>query len=151
MLDKIFPRQFDNSYRGYKTALWIFGLITAVRTLQSIFIIFNGYMTVRDADGIPIDTYPAEVAQTIVGLFGLISLWRFIFSLLSIIVLVRYRSAVPLMFALLILNFLGAQLLSQFVPLVRVGTPPGPIVNLVLVVLMLIGLVLSLMNRRIHI
>jgi hypothetical protein len=151
MLEKFFPHQFDNSYRGYKTALWIFGLITAVRTLQSVFIVFNGFMTVRDADGIPIDTYPAEVAQTIVGLFGLISLWRFIFSLLSVIVLVRYRNAVPLMFALLILNFLCAQLLSQFEPLVRVGTPPGPIVNLVLVVLMLIGLVLSLMNRRIHI
>lgn len=148
MLERIFPRSLDNGYHGYRAALWIFGLVIAVRALQSTFIIFNGYDTVINADGIPIDTYSADVAQTIVGLFAQNSLWRLIFCLLGLTVLVRYRNAVPLMFILLMLSFLGAQALSQFVPLVRIGSPPGPIVNIVLFALMLIGLVLSLLRPR---
>lgn len=147
MLEKLLPQPIDNTYRGYKAALWLLGLVIGVRMLQSTFIIFNGYSTVTGADGIPLDTYPAAAAQTIVGIFAQSSLWRLIFCLLGVLVLIRYRGAVPLMFVLFLLNFLGAQLLSQFVPLVRVGTPPGPIVNLVLFALMVIGLALSLRNR----
>ena len=150
MFDKLFPRVFDNAYRGYKAALWLLGTVAALKLVQSGAIIFNGYSTVIGADGIPLDTYPAAASQTIVGLFGLISLWRLLFCLLSILVLVRYRSAVPLMLLLFALQFLGAELLSQFIPIVRIGTPPGIIVNLILFVLMLIGLALSLLNRRVH-
>jgi len=62
-------------------------------------------------------------------------------------VLFRFRSAVSLMFALLALNYLAAQLLMKFVPLLRVGGPVGPVVNLILFVLMLVGLALSLWRR----
>jgi len=58
-------------------------------------------------------------------------------------VLVRYRSAVPLMFALFVVNYLVAQVMLQFVPLVRAGTPPGPLINLFLFSLMVVGLALS--------
>ena len=150
MFNKLFPRVFDNAYRGYKAALWLFGIVAALKLVQSGAIIFNGYSTVIGADGIPLDTYTAAASQTIVGLFGLISLWRLLFCLLSILVLVRYRSAVPLMLLLFALQFLGAELLSQFIPIVRIGTPPGIIVNLILFVLMLIGLALSLLNKRVH-
>ena len=148
MLDKLFPRQIDNSIRGYKAALWIFGTVIALRMLQSVMIIFNGYQTVKDADGIPIDTYPGDAAQNIMALFALNSLWRLLVCLLGILVLVRYRSAVPIMFVLLLLNYFGSLLLGQFMPLVRVGTPPGPIVNMVIFGLMAVGLTLSLLPRH---
>jgi hypothetical protein len=148
MLDKLLPRTIDNTYRGYKAALWFLGLITAVRVLQSMMIIFNGSSTIKGADGIPLDSYEPEAALTIMALFAQNSLWRLLFCLLSIIVLVWYRSAVSLMFTLLLLHYLAARLLSQFVPLVREGTlPPGSVVNLTLFALMFIGLVLSLRNR----
>src|SRR5688572_16255826 len=132
MFDKLLPRTIDNTYRGYKAALWLLGLVTAVRILQSMMIIFNGSSTIKGADGIPLDAYAPEAAQTIIALFAHNSLWRLLFCLLSIIVLVWYRSAVSLMFTLLLLHYLAARLLSQFVPMVREGTPPGSIVNLTL-------------------
>jgi hypothetical protein len=147
MFGKLLPQTIDNTYRGYKTALWLLGLVTAVRILQSVMMIFNGYSTIKGADGIPLDSYAPEAGQTIMALFAQGSLWRLLFCLLCIIVLVRYRSAVPLMFTLLLLHYLAARMLSQFIPLVREGTPPGSIVNLVLLVLMIIGLVLSLRSR----
>jgi hypothetical protein len=60
---------------------------------------------------------------------------------------VRYRSAIAFMFALLMLHYLASQLILQFVPVVRTGTPPGPVVNLMLFGLMIVGLALSLWNR----
>ena len=148
MLNRLFPERLDNAYRGYKTALWILGLATAIRMLQSVMILFNGRATIQGADGIPLDSYPADAAQTLQALFAQNSLWRLLVSLLGIVVLIRYRTAVPIMFVLLILNFLGAQLLAQFNPLVRTGPAPGNIVNLVMFGLMAIGLVLSLLRPR---
>ena len=147
MFDKLLPQPIDNTYRGYKAALWLFGLVVGVMTLQGVFVIFNGYSTVRDADGIPLDTYMPEAAKTVVALWAQRGLSRLLLSSLCILVLVRYRSAIPLMFVLLMLNYLVGQLIFQFVPLVRTGTPPGPIVNLIMFALMIIGLVLSLRSR----
>jgi hypothetical protein len=147
MLDQLFPKRLDNEYRGNKLALWLFGLVVAMKSLQSLAIILNGYSTARDADGIPLDSYTPAVAQTVVSLFAQGSLWRLFFCLACVVVLVRYRSAVPLMFAFLALNYLVSQLLLKFIPLPRVGAPVGPLVNLILFVVMVVGLVLSLWRR----
>lgn len=147
MLKQLLPQPLDNTYRGRKLALWLFGLVVSMRILQSIMVIFNSYSTLKQADGIPVDTYPDAAAQTIVGLFALSGLYRLILSLLCLLVLVRYRAAVPFMFVVLLLNYLAAQLLLRFLPLVRVGSPPASFVNLTLIALTVVGLVLSLWRR----
>jgi len=147
MLDALLPRRLDNEYRGSRLALWLFGLVVAMKSAQSLAIILNGYRTARDADGIPLDSFTPAVAQTVVAVFAQGSLWRLFFCLLCGLVLLQYRNAVPLMFALLALNYLAAQLVLVFVPLPRVGSPVGPLVNLLLFVVMLVGLGLSLRRR----
>lgn len=147
MFDKLLPRPIDNTYSGSKIALWLFGLIVFVHILQSVMVIVNGYSTAQSADGIPLETYPAAAAQTILAIFILASLRRLIISLMCAVVLFRYRSAVPLMFVVLGLGYLGGQVIFQFVPIVRVGTPPGVVVNLVMFGLTVVGLVLSLWRR----
>ena len=143
MLDRLLPQRLDNGYRGHKLALWLFGAVVAVKSAQSLALIFAGYSTARDADGIPLDSFPARAASTMVSVLAQGSLWRLTFCLLGGVVLLRYRSAVPLILALLVLNYLAGQVLFHFVPLVRLGTPPGPVVNLVLFSLMIVGLGLS--------
>jgi hypothetical protein len=145
--ERLFPQRIDNTYRGYKIALVLFGLVAAVRALQSILIIVNGHSIAKSADGIPLETYPAAAAQTIVAIFAISSLNRLIISLICAVVLVRYRSAVPLMFVVLGLSYLGGQLISQFIPIVRVGTPPGIYMNLFLFATTIVGLGLSLFER----
>ncbi|HEX4953347.1 MAG TPA: hypothetical protein VF017_08140 [Thermoanaerobaculia bacterium] len=147
MLDALLPQRLDNEYRGHKLALWLFGLVVALKAVQSLAILFNGYSTAKGADGIPLDSYAPAVAQTVVAVFAQGSLWRLFFCLVCALVLWRYRRAVPLMFALLALNYLAAQLVFAFVPLPRVGAPAGPLVNLTLFVVMLVGLGLSLWRR----
>jgi hypothetical protein len=151
MLDKLLPQSFDNRYRGYKAALWLLGLVAGVKIVQSLGVIFNGYGTAVAADGIPLNAYTPEAAQQMVALFAQGSLWRLTFGLFCVVVLMRYRSAVPIMLVLLLLNYLASQLIFEFVPLVRTGTPPGPYVNFGLFALTILGLVLSLRNRTIRI
>lgn len=147
MFDKLLPQPIDNTYSGSKIALWLFGLIVSVQILQSIMVILNGQMTAQSADGIPLETYPAAAAQTILAIFMVSSLRRLIISLVCAVVLFRYRSAVPLMFVVLGLSHLGGQVILQFVPIVRVGTPPGVFMNLIMFGLTSVGLALSLWGR----
>lgn len=146
--ERLFPRKIDNSYAGSKIALWVFAFVIIIRAIQSVMIIVNGHSIAQSADGIPLESYPAAASQTIVAIFALSSLNRLIISMIGALVLIRYRRAVPLMFVVLGLAFLGAQLLTQFVPIVRVGTPPGIIMNRVLIGLTTVGLVLSLLKRN---
>jgi hypothetical protein len=112
-----------------------------------VLVLANGYSTAQSADGIPMETYPADAAQTILALFMTATLRRLIISLICAVVLFRYRSAVPLMFVVLGVSYLAGQVIFQFVPLVRVGTPPGVIMNLIMFGFTIIGLALSLWRR----
>ena len=144
MLERLMPQRLDNEYRGRKLALWLFGLVVLTKSVQSLSIIFAGDYTAASADGIPLSTFPTAVAQTVLAVFAQQSLWRLTFCLLCLVALLRYRSAVPLMSAMLVANYLSGQLIFRCVPLPHVGTPPGPAINLVLFSLMVVGLVLSL-------
>lgn len=148
ILSRLFPARIDNTYQGSKIALWILGLLIAVRTMQSVMILVNGYSIAQSADGIPLETYPAAAAQTIVALFTLSAVNRLVISLICVVVLVRYRRAVPLMFLLLLVTYSAGQLVGRVIPIVRVGQPPAVVMNLTLLGLTIIGLVLSLWKRR---
>jgi hypothetical protein len=148
ILRRLFPARIDNAYPGSRIALWILGLMIAVRTMQSVMILVQGSSIAQSADGIPLDTYPAGAAQTIVALFALSAVNRLVISLICVVVLVRYRRAVPLMFLLLLVTYGAGQLVGRVFPIVRVGQPPAVIVNLTLLGLTILGLVLSLWKRR---
>ena len=147
MLDALCPQRIDNTYRGYKLALWLFGLVVFMRIAQGLVCIFDGYSVAMSADGIPLDTYTPAGAQAVVSMFALLGLFHVIIGLVCVLVLLRYRGMVPFMFALLILEFLGRRLILQLLPIARTGVPPGSIVNLVVLGVMIVGLVLSLWRR----
>jgi hypothetical protein len=147
MFNPLFPQRVDNTYRGYKLALWIFGLLVLMKLAISLNSIFNGFSVASSADGIPLDTFTPAGAQAVVSLFALLGLSHLMICLLCILVLVRYRALIPSMFALLLLEYLGRKLILHFLPIAKTGTPPGFIVNLVLLALMIVGLALSLRSR----
>ena len=147
MFNQILPRQVDNTYGGYKLALWLFGLLVLMKAGISLGTIFNGYTAASSADGIPLDTFTSAGAQTVVSLFAIWGLAQLVICLLCILVVVRYRSMIPFMFALLLLEHLSRKLILHFLPLAKTGTPPGFAVNLVLLALMIVGLALSLRSQ----
>ena len=147
MFSQIFPATIDNTFRGRKLALWHFALLLAVRIAQSVILLASPYATVANADGIPLQSYPANAAQTIVAIYALYALTRLFLLVLGVIVLVRYRSAIPFMFGLFLLNYLAVQILVRFLPIVRTDAPAS-IVTRTLIGLTLVGLGLSLWKRE---
>ncbi len=147
LTDRLLPQRVDNTYRGHKLALWLFGAVVLMKLAMSLNSIFNGYVVASSADGIPLDTFPSAAAQTVVSLFAIWGLAHLMICLLCILVLARYRSMVPFMFAFLLLEHLSRKLLLQFVPMLRTGTPPGFYINLGLLTLMIVGLALSLRSQ----
>ena len=148
LIEQLLPQRVDNTYRGYKLALWLFALVVLMKVAMSLNSIFNGHMVASSADGIPLDTFPTAATQTVVALFAIWGLAHLMICLLCILVLVRYRSMVPLMLALLLLEHLSRKLILQFLPIVRTGTPPGFLINFMLLALMIAGLALSLLRSR---
>src|SRR5205085_888669 len=68
MFDRVLPKCLDNSYRGHKLALWLFGLLVFMKSVIGLNSIFNGAAVMSTADGIALSTYPAAAAQNLVAL-----------------------------------------------------------------------------------
>src|SRR6185503_19256770 len=101
MFNQLFPRRIDNLYRGHRLALWLLALLVLIKVIMSLNSIFNGYSVATSADGIPLDTFTASGAQTVVTLFALLGFSQLVISLLGIAIMVRYRAMLPFMFVLL--------------------------------------------------
>jgi len=147
-MPSLLPATIDNTYRGQKLALVLFGLVVALKTIMSVNSMFNGRDVASSADRIPLDSYPPDAAGTIVSLFALFALSNFIFCVLCILALVRYRSIVPFLFALLLLEHLGRRVIHHFLPIARSGPPPGYVLFLILMSVMIVGFALSLWRSR---
>jgi hypothetical protein len=147
MFSRLFPTRAENTYRGSKLALWLFAMLLLMKLAISLGSIFNGHAAAGSADGIPLDAFTPAGAQAVISLFALLGLAGVVFSLLGIVVLVRYRNLVPLMFTLLLLEQLGKKLILHFLPVARTGAAPGSAISLAILVVTIIGLLLSLRGR----
>ncbi len=146
MFSRLLPQRIDHSFGGHKLALWLFALVVFMKTSIGLGTIFNGRNAATTADGIPLDSFTPAGAQAFLSVFAIWGLAQATIGLLCILVLVRYRGLVPFMFLLLLLEHLGRKLILVVMPIARTGTPPGSLINLALVALMILGLVLSLRN-----
>jgi len=148
MLERIFPRQFDNAYRGRLLAIWLFVPIILFKAVQGANSIIITRQVMTGADGIPLDLYGAAGADAAIALFALLGLYVLVLPVLGLVALIRYRAMIPLLYLMLLLTYAGGKALSLLHPLARSdGQPIGFYINLALLALMLIGFVLSLLNR----
>jgi len=105
MLNRVFPQQFDNNYRGHKLALWLFALLVLMKLGISLSSIFDTYNVVRSADGIPLDTFTSGGTETVVSITALLGLHLFLLATLGVLTLIRYRAMIPFMYVLFLVEF----------------------------------------------
>src|SRR5258706_77109 len=148
MFDRLLPRSLDNTYHGYRVALWLFGALLLLRITMSVNCIFNGYSVATTADGIPVDSFTPAGWQQVVYLFAAWGLAHLVISLIGVLALIRYRSAIPFMFLLLLIELLSRKLIGHYIPTVSSAAAPAPYVNLSLLALIVSGLAHSLSPRK---
>jgi hypothetical protein len=144
MLNRIFPSQFDNNYRGHKLGVWLFALLVLMKLGISLSSIFDTYNVVRSADGIPLDTFTSGGAEAVVSVTALLGLSQFLLASFGVLAIVRYRAMIPFMYVLLLVEYVAKKWILLINPIVRVGASPSTYVNLMLIALLIAGLVLSL-------
>ena len=149
MLARLFPRQFDNRYEGWRTALWLLGLLLALRLVMSVNSIFNTEQVAADADKFPLASYGADGARAVLMLFALHSLAELMLVAVGIAALVRYRAMVPFVFLLLSAEHVARRLIVQGYAIERSApTIAAYVVNYGMLALLVAGLVLALIPRR---
>jgi hypothetical protein len=147
VLSAILPPRIDNTFRGRAPALWLLVPVVIMKTGIALGTIFNGRTAAQSADGIPLDTFTNGGAETVLALFAAWGLAQLVIGAFGVLTLVRYRALVPFMFIVLLAEHLARRWIFLVHPIPRTGTPPGALINLGLLALMVVGLVLSLWRR----
>ena len=147
-LQRIVPECIDNRYRGHPLALWLFVPITLQKLAVSLTHLFTADGGAQSITTMPLDTYPASAAQNIVGLMARQGIEQLMFAMLLLLVLLRYRAMIPLMYVLIVAHYVATKGVAQMKPLVVTGTSGANTPMLVIAIMSVAGLVLSLVGRR---
>jgi hypothetical protein len=124
----LLPATADNIIRGAKAPVYVFMLIAFVSTVRSFI-----HLLAPDGGAGSIAGMDLSVAGSdgIVFAFALWGSAQLIYAVIQLVVVFRYRSLVPFMYVLLILETLLRQLVGHTKPVAFRHTPPGAIGNYV--------------------
>lgn len=148
-LIRIFPKELNNHFYGYKISLYVFYILTVVTLWRSQHHLLAPDGGAQSIATIPLDTFAKVSAQAVIGVFGLWGLSQLIIGVLYLISSIRYRSMIPLMYLLMFLEyFVRATYFPAAKPIPTVGTAPGAIGNLPMIILSLSMFLLSILKPK---
>jgi hypothetical protein len=147
VLAHLFPRVAENRYRGRRLGLWLFALLL-LKIPMGLNVMFNAPAVAASADGIPVATFGGASRSAFLSMFAAWGLCQLVLGLSCLVVLLRYRSFVPLAFLALLVEQAGRKLLQFYWPIERIGAPPGTAINAIFLAVLALGLVLSLWRPR---
>ena len=145
---KILPAQIDNHYRGLKISQYAFFLITAVTLVRSLTHVFAPDGGAQSIATIPLDSYSAEAASTVILMFSLWGLSQLLMGIVYLGVSLKYRSLIPAMYVLVIFEYAMRIVIGQMKPILTTGTAPGSIGSWIMVPVCAVLLALSLIPAK---
>lgn len=150
MFNRILPSTIDNNYNGNKIALWFFYLITAITVVRSCLHIFLSDGGAQSIATIPLDTFTdtGSGSDALIMIFAYWGLSQLMFGIIQVIVAIKYKSLIPLMFLMLVIEWSGRFIISIFKTIETVGEAPGEVGNKIFPVLCLVMFILSIMERK---
>lgn len=149
MLARLFPGQADNRFGGLRPALWLLGLLIALKLLMSLNSILNTASVAAGADGIPLDSFGPAAARQVLLLFALMALGHLALTLVALTVLIRYRALVPSVYLMLLGEHIARRVIVQSYKVAGAeSTAIANYVNYGLLTLLALGLALSLIPVR---
>jgi len=131
MIARVFPKQFDNEFKGFKFSLWIFYGLTALTLWRSQHHMFAPDGGAESIASIPLSAYSAAASDTIIGVFALWGLSQLIIGLIYLVACIRYKSMIPLLYLLAAFEYLVRfAYVGVFKSIETAGTAPGSAINL---------------------
>ncbi len=147
VLTRLFPEHPGNDYRGSRLALWLFLPIAFMKIAISMLHIFSADGGAQSISTIPLDSYSVGAAQNIIGVFARMGLEQLLLGIVFVVVLLRYRVMLPLMYTITVAHDLAIEAIARFKPLALAGTSGARVPALLLMALAIAGLILSLTGK----
>lgn len=147
MLARILPATIDNRHTGHPIALYAFFALTALTLWRSQHHIFAPDGGAQSIATIPLDSYPPEASNTIIGIFALWGLSQVLLGALMLLVALRYRALIPLFYLIFVAEYVGRLAIGLTKSVETTGTAPGAIANLIYIPLGLVLFALSIWKR----
>ena len=145
LLEILLPAKIDNVIRGTKIPLYVFALYALISTVRSCIHLLSpdgGAGTIAGMD------LSVAGADGIVFAFALWGSSQLLFALIQLLVVIRYKSLVPLMYLMLMLEVLLRELVGATKPVTFAHTPPGAIGNQIILPLAVVMVVWSLWSAN---
>ncbi len=144
MLARLFPAQIDNQFSGPRFALWFFYPITLMTIVRSLIHVFRFDGGAQSIATIPLDSFTAAGSATVIAIFAQWGLSQLLMGGLYVVVLLRYRGLIPLMYVLILFEYVGRMAVGAMKPITTLETPPGGPGSVVIALIAITALVLSL-------
>lgn len=145
---RILPKSIDNEYKGKPISKYVFLVLTVITIVRSLIHIFATDGGAQSIATIPLDSYTTAGAATVIMMFALWGLSQLLTGIVYFIVYLKYKSLIPAMYVLLLIEYIFRIIIGTMKPIVTAGTAPGGIGNYILIPLCAIMLFLSLIKSK---
>jgi hypothetical protein len=144
IMQTLLPARADNVMRGPKLPFYLLIVIATIGVVRSCIHIFA---TDGGAGSIAGMDLAVSGADEVIFAFALWGSAQLVYALLQWVVILRYRSLVPLTWGVQLLETLLRMLVGHTKPVTFAHTPPGAYQNYLYLVLCLLMLALSLLTN----
>ena len=145
----LFPEVANNKFEGSKIAYWVLWLYVLKSFLAGIIHMFASDGGAQTIGSVSLDSFTQGGADSVVTMFGLWGMEQFVIGLIVFAILRRYKSLVPLAWAIYAIEYSGRVLSHAFTPgLATESTPPGVMLDTILVPLAIFMLIFSIHTAK---
>jgi hypothetical protein len=147
LFEILLPVKIDNTLLGWKLPLFIFALYTVLSIVRSFIHLFSPDGGAGSIAGMDLSVAGAD------GIIFAFALWgssQLLMAMIQLLVVIRYRSLIPFMWLMLILEVLLRELVGVMKPVIFAHTPPGALGNQFFLPLAVFMLGLSLWSGYQH-
>jgi hypothetical protein len=141
IFETLLPAKIDNIIRGTKIPFYIFALYAIISTVRSCIHLLSPDGGAGTIAGMDLSVAGAD------GIIFAFALWgssQLLFAIIQLLVVFRYKSLVPFMYLMLMLEVLLRELVGTMKPVTFAHTPPGAIGNQIILPFAVLMLVWSL-------
>lgn len=148
LIDSILPEKVTNEFKGNKIVLYVFVLITIITLIRSCIHIFAPDGGAQSIAGFPLNTYSEAASSIVILIFSLWGASQLLMGVVYLIVLLRYKSLIPLMYLLLFIEYTSRLILGIYKPVISTHVVPGGVGDYIMIPLSLIMLFLAIRGYK---
>ena len=149
MFEKIFPKTVDNQYRGMPVAKWLLIFYVVKSFVAGSIHMFAADGGAQSIASITLDQFSQGGADTVVTIFGLWGMEQVVIGLIGVVMLWRYKALIPMMALVYAIEYIGRFAAPLYTPgPVTAHTPPGAMMDNILVPLTIVMFLLSLRESK---